>query len=104
MRFYAGKTREERLEYFKKLAENKGGRCISEKCDNVKIKLKFICKFGHEWEALPTNIYKGKWCPSCSGNKKLTIEYMQEIAKEHGGECLSKEYVNNATPMLWQCQ
>lgn len=27
----------------------------------------------------------------------------QEAAREHGGECLASEYVNNNTPLLWRC-
>ena len=36
------------------------------------------------------------------GNK-LTIEEMQEIAKERGGICLSKEYFGAHTKLTWQC-
>ncbi|HKR05552.1 MAG TPA: zinc-ribbon domain-containing protein [Bacteroidia bacterium] len=39
--------------------------------------------------------------------KKITnqpmIEEMQKIAKEHGGKCLSKEYINQYTPLKWMC-
>lgn len=34
---------------------------------------------------------------------RLTIEEMQELAKSRGGECLSKEYINTATKLLWRC-
>ena len=26
-----------------------------------------------------------------------------KIAKKHDGECLSTEYINSKTPMLWKC-
>ncbi|MFH1788462.1 MAG: hypothetical protein ABH834_03685 [Candidatus Altiarchaeota archaeon] len=35
---------------------------------------------------------------------KLTIGDMQAIAKERGGKCLSKEYINNHTKLSWQCK
>ena len=36
-------------------------------------------------------------------SKKLIIEEMQAVAKERGGECLSREYVNSTTKLKWQC-
>lgn len=35
--------------------------------------------------------------------KRLTIEDMQNIAKMRGGVCLSNIYINNSTPLIWQC-
>ncbi len=35
--------------------------------------------------------------------KKLNIKEMQIIAKERGGKCLSKTYVNSQTPLRWEC-
>ncbi|MCP4181137.1 MAG: hypothetical protein GY756_25510 [bacterium] len=36
--------------------------------------------------------------------KRITIEKLQEIARSHGGKCLSKEYKNKKTNMLWECK
>ncbi len=35
--------------------------------------------------------------------KKLTIEEFQAIASEHGGKCLSKNYVNSETKLKFEC-
>ena len=35
--------------------------------------------------------------------KKLTIELMQQIARDRGGKCLSKEYINARTHLEWMC-
>ena len=35
--------------------------------------------------------------------KKLTIELMQQIARDRGGKCLSKEYINAHTHLEWMC-
>lgn len=32
-----------------------------------------------------------------------TLEQMQQLALSRNGECLSKEYVNNQTKLLWKC-
>jgi hypothetical protein len=35
--------------------------------------------------------------------RRLTIEDMQAIATARGGRCLSTRYVNNRTPLEWEC-
>jgi len=35
--------------------------------------------------------------------KKLTIELMQQIARDRGGKCLSKKYINAHTHLEWIC-
>jgi hypothetical protein len=37
-------------------------------------------------------------------SKKLTIEEMQDLAKNRDGKCLSKEYLNANTKLLWRCE
>ncbi|RHZ47262.1 hypothetical protein Glove_586g31 [Diversispora epigaea] len=44
-----------------------------------------------------------KWCPYCAGNVCLTLKEACTIAKKNGGRCLSNQYTNNRTPLLWQC-
>lgn len=34
---------------------------------------------------------------------RLTIEYMQELAKKQGGQCLSITYKNTTTKLQWRC-
>jgi hypothetical protein len=49
------------------------------------------------------------WCPICATKKsgiqrRLTIGTMCDIALKRGGRCLSKDYINIAVKLLWQCQ
>lgn len=53
------------IETFKILARKKGGECLTKKYVNSKTKLKYRCKLGHEWEAVPSSIKIGYWCPVC---------------------------------------
>jgi len=92
------------IEDMKELAREKGGNCISENYINSQTKLKWQCKEGHVWEAKPNSISMGEWCPYCSKNVKLTIEEMQSLAQERGGECLSTEYINIKTKLKWRCE
>ena len=92
------------LEEMQKIAESKGGRCLSEKYIDAKTKLKFQCKEMHQpWFASPEHIRGGKWCPVCARNVKHNIPEMQKIAESRDGMCLSTFYVNEKTHLKWQC-
>lgn len=58
------------IEDMRMLAKRKEGECLSDVYVNSKSKLKWKCKSGHIWEALPTNISRGKWCPICGDRQR----------------------------------
>jgi len=92
------------LEEVQETAKKRGGKCLSSDYINSKSKLKFQCKYGHEFEAIPNDVRsKHSWCPICAGNKKLTLKEFQDIAKERRGECLSTEYKNIITKLRFRC-
>jgi len=99
--YCAGKNKT--IEDMKKIAKEKGGLCLSKHYRNNHTNLKWQCAKGDIWMATFSNVQKGTWCPFCAGKQKLTIDEMHRIAKERGGKCLSKEYVNNRTELLWEC-
>jgi hypothetical protein len=88
----------------RQLAKFKKGKFLSHEYKGNKIKYLWQCEFGHTWNAIPTNISRGKWCPSCSRNKKLDIEDLNKIALKHGGYLISSDYINSASKLKWQCQ
>ena len=90
------------IEEMRSIAEERGGKCLSDVYVHYHRKLLWECAEGHQWEATPSNIKKGSWCPHCAQNKG-TIEEMQKIAEERGGKCLSDTYVNSRTNLLWEC-
>lgn len=86
------------------IAKSKGGKCLSDKYINSHTKLLWECKKGHQFSASALHVINSKsWCRECSGTKPLTIEEMQTIALRRGGKCLSPEYKNCNTKLLWQC-
>jgi hypothetical protein len=91
------------IEYMRRLARAKGGRCLSKHYAGVGTQLQWECSKGHQWHAKPMGVIKGNWCPACAGNKRLSIEDYQALAKSRGGECLSKTCMNNAERLRWQC-
>jgi len=100
--YCAGNARKN-IEFIQKLAESKGGKCLSTNYMNAQTKLRLVCGNGHEWKTKAKNILKGRWCPHCAGNIRKTIEDMQNIAKSRNGKCLSREYINDGTKLEWQC-
>ncbi len=93
------------IEQMQELAKLRGGKCLSEKYINLSTKLIWECKEGHQFQSPPVSIIHAKcWCPECSKLKKLTIEEMQHLAIRNQGLCLSKEYKNSSTKLLWQCK
>jgi predicted lactoylglutathione lyase len=91
------------IEEMHEIAEERGGKCLSDTYVNNSTKLIWECKDGHQWEATQNNVKSGSWCPHCAGSAKRTIEEMHEIAEERGGKCLSNTYVNNSTKLMWEC-
>ena len=91
------------LNELQSIAESQGGRCRSKGYTHSDIKLDWECAEGHRWSSVPRHVKMGSWCPECAGLKRLTIELMQCIAKEHGGKCLSQEYVNQNIKLQWEC-
>ena len=98
------KTRLLTIEEMQNIAAQKGGQCLSAKYVNSGTNLRWQCKKGHKWNATPSSIKHRTWCPYCAGKVPLTIEEMQELAAKKGGVCLSKEYINANTKLLWRCK
>jgi hypothetical protein len=100
----AGK-RKHTLDDAVRLAESRGGKCLSQEYINSNVKMMWECEKGHIWFAPFKRVKNnGTWCLICSGSAKHTIEYMREIAERKEGKCLSEEYVNQDTKLLWQCK
>jgi hypothetical protein len=92
------------IEQMRTIAKSRGGKCLSKKYVNSKTNLKWECAKGHRWEAKASQVkYEKTWCRECSGNKRLTINDIQNIAKSRGGICVSKKYKNAHTDLRWEC-
>jgi hypothetical protein len=85
------------------IAEQHGGKCLSLDYRNQRDQLLWECKFGHTWKARAGNIKSGTWCPVCGGRLKGSLEKMQKLAEVIGIKCLSKEYKNARSKLLWLC-
>lgn len=91
------------IEEIKKIGENKGFKCLSNKCNSHRNKLTWICPENHIWETQYSVIRNGHGCPVCAGMDKKNIEYCRKVAKERNGKCLSEKYINANSKLKWQC-
>ena len=99
----------DKIETFKKVAEDHGGECLSDSYTNGKSILKFRCKEGHIFETEARNLKRGCWCPECGAKnareKNLgSFDEIKKIAEEKGGKCLSDTYINCYTKLKFQCK
>lgn len=100
---YNGITKTQTLIACQDFAKNKNGNCLSTEYRNNREKLIWQCYLGHIWEANWGNIQRGKWCPSCNGNKKLDISFAVKIAEGRRGKLLSTVYKNTGNKLSWEC-
>jgi len=55
----------------REIAKSRGGKCLSDKYVNGKIKLRWKCKEGHLWSASPANVTQhNSWCRKCSAKRR----------------------------------
>ena len=67
------------IEYFKMLALEKGGECISDTYINCRTKLEFRCSCDNIWKAEPRHIVSGRWCPKCGRQSGRLYEVNHEF-------------------------
>ncbi|MBC5992414.1 zinc-ribbon domain-containing protein [Pontibacter cellulosilyticus] len=92
-----------KIEELRKLAAEKGGRCLSSSYHGIRGKLRWKCAKGHEWEATPETVKLGYWCAPCNGVVRTTIQDLHAHAEKMGGRCLSLDYTNPKARYHWQC-
>ncbi len=89
------------IEDIVKYCKENGFICLTKDYKNNKEKMNWKCmKCSYEWKVCFGSL---GGCPKCSGKAPLKLEEPQEYAKEKGGQCLSKKYINNLTPLEWKC-
>ena len=83
------------------------GKCLTKIYKNNQTKMEWDCGNNHKWNASWANLYNKKhWCPYCAKKAKYNLEFIKKWINENhiDGKCLSQNYVNNRTPLEWQCE
>lgn len=91
------------------LAAAKGGKCLSTNYINSGTYYIWECSVGHQWEAKYKDVQQGTWCPKCGIQHRIflsrnSLEDCSNLALKNNGKCLSVDYVNNKTKLLWECE
>ena len=93
------------LDLCKTIAVNRGGHLLSTVYGSNKAPLLWECEKGHQWLARLNSVKdNGSWCPFCAGKRHSGIPAAVALATSRGGECLSDQYTNSKTPLLWRCE
>jgi hypothetical protein len=91
------------LNDMKKKARERGGKCLSGEYKNNNVKLLWQCAYNHQWEATPAHVLRDSWCPYCGDAVQNSLAAVKDFAKNKGGLCLSKNYSNRQSKLLWKC-
>lgn len=90
--FCAGKR--QGIDEMQRLAQLRGGECLSDEYHGQAKKLIWKCRDGHTWNATPNSIKNGSWCPHCH------INFGEEICRVYFETIFGKPFPNVRPPFL----
>ena len=91
------------LERLQRVAQERGGVCLSTHYDGLKARYTFRCAAGHQWDATGTSMVCAAhhWCKRCASAQASVrnrladgLERLQAAAHAKGGVCLSTHYTH----------
>ena len=89
-----------------KIAKKQGGELKTRTYTILHKPMTAVCRQGHRFTITPKNILRGSWCKKCRPIPRQNefLKIAKQVAKDNGGRCLSKEYVNARLKLVWQCK
>jgi hypothetical protein len=88
------------LDTISTLVEPYGGKCLEKEYINARTKMKFICKFGHEFTTTVDSITtKKSWCPKCrvkSAGEEICRIHFEKIFGKAFPSCKPSWLLNNS--------
>lgn len=90
-------------EYVYNFFKEQGCELIEKEYVNALNKMKYRCECGNISNIRYNDFKHGKRCMKCSGNEKLTFEYVQQYFKSHKCELMEENYKNGSTLMRYKC-
>jgi len=91
------------IEYIRKQFKKENYKLLTTEYKSNKQKLNYICPNGHKHSITWNKWQRGRRCPYCYGNVKLTIEFIRYEFTKEGYKFLTKEYVNNKQELDYVC-
>ena len=84
-----------------------GGKLLSDTYVQRLWTYRWRCLNGHEFDANFNNmVFRNQFCPECEERPtkiKGTLQLLQNFAKQHNGELLSKEFFKTSSKYSWKC-
>jgi hypothetical protein len=92
------------LEICNLYAKSNNGKCLDTNYKNSMTLMNWEWENGHKFKQTLNKIMCRKtWCCFCSGHYKKDKNYLDNLAKEKNGKCLSTKYINSQTKYIWEC-
>lgn len=66
------------IDEMRQAAAERGGRCLSDTYTNSTTPLRWACRRGHTWRAIPSSIKAGSWCPYCNERREEVVRQILE--------------------------
>jgi hypothetical protein len=88
------------------IAMDRDGTCLSRSITTRSEPLAWRCKAGHEFKMRLRYVLDGKWCPACDRQgtrREITLDFLNTIAGDRGGLCLSHAYTSAHEMLEWVC-
>lgn len=86
----------QRLKGLRELAEDRGGQCLAPAYLGQTKLHRFLCERGHEFDAMPGGVHRGRWCPECTMELRHRAKFgpdvlrkLQRVAEEKGGKLVA---------------
>ena len=102
--------KKEKIKSMREFAQKKNGELLSIEYSGDKSPYMWKChiKEHSSWSASFSVLkIQNTWCKECylenRNIKQNGISKAREIAKKRNGECLSTEYINNSSTLIWKC-
>lgn len=101
------------LSFIEEEFQKRGAKLLSKEYKNNKTPLEFSCSSCGKvaqlsWSHFLNGVNKNLLCPSCikklSPHNNVTFDMVKKAFDEKGVELISKEYVNNSSPLYFKCK
>jgi hypothetical protein len=81
------------------VAAERGGQCLSEEYQGVRVKHRWRCREGHTWEVAPFGIlYNGQWCRQCKTDREKK-EKPRFVDYERRRAAIPTAFARKSSPM-----
>ena len=91
------------IEFVRNSFEKEGYEILDDLYINARTKLTYRCPVGHTHKIDWDHWIRGKRCPICAGNAKLSIDFIRHSFEKEGYTLLSEEYINASTKLKYMC-